>query len=329
MKIKTTIEVFGIEIKNIDGFINFGTDPDIFKLLADKTTGFISHIDHNNTGDVPTLKRTVRIPANETNDKGEVLKYYHANENERYICGIIETGAYGKVYEIANKDTPQNVTYIIEKEQAIIKPFFFFIKIPRTGTKALLILERTDNEGIYPLMHILLKTFLDNKFGVEKLFNIQKSNIILNAYMKELSEGRYKSLILKANQLPEDKSDRYMGGLSSSDYTIELIVKFKNRLGVDKEKTIRKLVNSGESLFDIPELDGIFDTNNRKVVTQIGTGKNAKTRTYYLNNEQKELIRPYYDIEVDCNKKNFSDYQSIKTEVRNFVNGHNEFNIFR
>ena len=147
--------------------------------------------------------------------------------------------------------------------------------------------------------------------------------------MKELSEGRYKSLILKANQLPEDKSDRYMGGLSSSDYTIELIVKFKNRLGTDKEKAIKNLVNSGESLFDIPELDGIFDTNNRKVVTQIGTGKNAKTRTYYLNSEQKELIRPYYDIEVDCNKKNFSDYQSIKTEVRDFVNGHNEFNIFR
>ena len=233
---KTTIEVFNIQIKKKDGIVDFGSDPDIFNLLSDNNNGFVSHIDKNKTGDVPSLHRTVRIPADEINDEGETIKYHHKSERGRYLCGIIETGAYGKEYEIANKDTPQDVSYVIGKEQAIIKPFFYFLKIPRTGNKALLILERTDNEGIYPLINILLKTFFDNVFGIDKLFKIEKSNIVLGTYLDELSSGRYKSVTLTANKLSTDKSDRYVGQLESTDYTLELTIKFKNKLGSDKGK---------------------------------------------------------------------------------------------
>jgi len=109
---------------------------------------------------------------------------------------------------------------------------------------------------------------------------------------------------------------------------MELTVKFKNKLGFDKEEEIRNLINSGKSLFVMPELNDIFEDANRKVVTSIGTGKQAKTRTYYLNKEQKDLVRPYYDIEVDANDKNFSDYVSIKKMVRNFIQDHSEFDVF-
>lgn len=325
---RTTIEVFNIQIKNKDGFVDFASDPDIFDLLSDNDNGFVSHVDKNRTGDVPHLQRTVRIPANEINEEGDTVKYHHKSISERYICGIIETGAYGKEYEIANKDTPQDVAYTVGKEQAIIKPFFYYLKIPRKGHTALLILERTDNEGIYPLMNILLTTFFRDLLGADKLFKIEKSNIILSSYLKELSSGRYKSITLTSNKHSTDLCDSYGGGLESTDYTMELTVKFKNKLGFDKEEEIRNLINSGKSLFVMPELNDIFEDANRKVVTSIGTGKQAKTRTYYLNKEQKDLVRPYYDIEVDANDKNFSDYVSIKKMVRNFIQDHSEFDVF-
>lgn len=325
---RTTIEVFSIQFKNKDGIIDLNSEPDLFNLISDDETGFVNHIDKNNTGDVPTLHRTVRIPANEINEEGETIKYHHKSIRERYICGIIETGAYGKEYEIANKDTPQDVTYTVSKEQAIIKPFFYYLKIPRTGNKALLILERTDNEGIYPLMNILLKTFLNNTFGIDKLFKIEKNNIVLGSYLEELSSSRYKSITLSANNYSTDQCDRYFGHLESTDFTMELTIKFKNKLGFEKEEEIRKLINSGDALFEIPELNNIFDNTNRKVVTSIGTGKQTKIRTYYLSNEQKDLVRPYYDIEVDANDKNFSDYVSIKRVVKRFIQENSEFNVF-
>lgn len=102
------------------------------------------------------------------------------------FAGIIETGAYGKEYEIADKDSPNDIAYKVDKDQAIIKPFFYFLKIPRRGSKALLILERTDNEGIFPLMVILLKTFINNYYGIDKGYSIEKTNIILSSYLEEL-----------------------------------------------------------------------------------------------------------------------------------------------
>lgn len=326
---RTTIEVFSIQIKSkTDGLFDFSSEPDLFEIISNEERGLVHHIDISGTGDVPTLQRTVRIPANEISDEGETLKYYHRNINSRYICGIIETGAYGKENEIANKDTPKNVSYTVGKEQAIIKPFFYFLKIPRHGTKALLILERTDNEGIYPLMNLLLKNFLDRTFGVEKLFKIEKNNIVLGDYIEDLQSGRYRSVTLTANQQATDCADRYFGNLESTDFTMELVLKFKNHLGEDKQEHIRKLVNSGNTLFDNTELNTIFDNSKRKVVTTVGTGRQARTRTYYLSSEQRDLIRPYYDIDVESNDKNFSDYISIKSIVKRFVDENSEFSVF-
>lgn len=325
---RTTIEVFGIQIKRRGIVLDFSEEPDFFDIISNNESGFVHHVDMNSTGDIPTLKRTVRIPADIVNDEGDTEKFHHKNSAERYICGIIETGAYGKEYEIADKDSPNDVSYTVGKDQAIIKPFFYFLKIPRSGTKALLILERTDNEGIYPLMNLLLKTFVNDTFGIDKGFSVEKTNIILGAYMEELTSGRYKSLTLTANRGSSDTANRYFGNLESTDYSMELVVKFKNNLGVTKETEIKRLINSGDTLFEIPELNTIFDNTNKKVESVVGSGKSAKTKILYLNNERNELIHPYYDLNVESNEKGFSLYRSIKERTREFINTNTEFDVF-
>lgn len=325
---KTTIEVFSIKIKTKDGYVDFGGSIDYFNLMANPENGLFHHIDVTSTGDIPTLNRTVKIPASYTNAEGDLVRFYHSNESERYICGIIETGTYGKEYEIARKNTPTEIEYIVDREHAIIKPFFFYLKIPRRGNEALMILERTDNEGIFPLMLLLLKTFLNDSLGVENRFNIEKGNIVLNSYLEELTSGRYKSVTLSARQESSDAANRYFGDFESTEYTMELVVKFKNNLGADREQAIREHINSGNTLFVMPELNAIFDAENKKVESVVGTGRNAKTRTLYLGDDRQGVIRPYYELDVDVNDRNHSLYSSIKQRTREFINNHSEFEMF-
>lgn len=109
---------------------------------------------------------------------------------------------------------------------------------------------------------------------------------------------------------------------------MELTIKFKNRLGVSKENTIRNLINSNNPLFEIPDFNDIFGNSAKKVVSTIGTGRNTKTRTLYLGGGQENIVRPYYEIEVEANENNFSSYLSIKRVVRDFIQEHAELNIF-
>ena len=316
---KTTIEAYTITIrkKREKEPWSFADSPDIYKLLSDSETGFIKYIDKNVTGDLPAEKMTVRGPP-EGHDHSDL---------KRYICGIIETGYYGKEYEAVDKDDPKDETkkIFLGKSKAILKPFFYYIQIPRKGDKALVILERIDNNGIFPLIRSILISFLNFHFGAGDLYIIDRGSVVLGAYLKKLREGKYNSLSLSANSIQTDASERYFGGLASEDFTLELTMKFKKNMSEVKEKKIREMVNSGKYLFDSPELNAIFEDSTQKVSSTIGGGK---TRTLYLNDEEKNIIHPYYDLDVNRNTKGFSDYESIKKATKKFIEDNPDFKVF-
>lgn len=319
----TTIEAytFSIRKKREKEYLSFSGYSDIYQILAHDTVSFIKYIDKNITGNVPAEKMTVRIP-----------KTGHTHhDGERYLCGIIETGHYGKEYEAVDKDDPrdENKKVYLGKSQAIMKPFFYYIQIPRKGNKALIILERTENNGIFPLMRSILTAFFNAHFGIEENgYIIDRGNIILGSYLKKLSDGCYNSLSLSANSMPADVTERYFGVLNSEDFTLELTMKFKKGIGAVKEKKIKEMIDSGIYLFESPELSTIFENSTKKVTSTIGDGKDSITRTLYLDDEKKNLIRPYYEIDVVENKKGFSDYESIKNATKKFIKDNTDFRVF-
>lgn len=69
----------------------------------------------------------------------------------------------------------------------------------------------------------------------------------------------------------------------------------------------------------------IFEDSTKKVTASIAGGK---TRTLYLGNENKNIIHPYYEIEVKDNEKGFSDYSSIKKATKLFITNNTEFKVF-
>ena len=102
ISMKTTIEAYTITVrrKREKDPLLFSDSPDIYDLMAHDNVSFIKYIDKNITGDLPAEKMTVRIPP----------KDHSHNDKKRYLCGIIETGYYGKEYEAVDKDDPKDET---------------------------------------------------------------------------------------------------------------------------------------------------------------------------------------------------------------------------
>lgn len=322
----TTIEVFTFSIrkKRAREPLSFSDEPDFFEMLIDEHNGWIPFIDKNITGDLPAEKMTMRL----------TKEFNNLSRKQRYLCGIIETGHYGKEYEVVDKDDPEDEDkkIFLGKSKAILKPFFYFIKIPRTGDKALLILERTENDGIFPVFRSIMISYINEKLNKgldEKIdYTIDRNNVVIKSYLKKFTEGHLKSYTLTVNKVSSDVAERYCGTLDREDFSIDLIVRFNNNLSKDKENTIRDLINSGEALFESSDLNAIFEGAEKKYTSTVGGGKSAKTRTFYMNEDKMGLIRPYYDVEVEENDKGFSDYKSIKEAVKEFVNTTPDFRVF-
>lgn len=329
---ETTIEVFTFTIKKkrnrTEPFVNFANDPDLFNILTKGEPNLIQYIDQYVTGDIPAEKATVRIPPN----------LHKGSKQGRYLYGIIESGHYGKELEAVDKDDPKDQKKIIKlgKSKAILKPFFFYIKIPRSGDKGVLILERTGNDGIFPIFYIILSSFFTfhmNRIKPEDYkaeYIIEKGNIMLKSYLDKFASSTYKSLTLTSNKIATDLANRYFGAFETDQFSLELKLKFKNSLGEESSKKIKDLINSGRVLFTTNDLNNIFENADKKVVAEIEDekGKPGKARTYYLSEEQQMSMKPYYTINVEENDKGFSDFASISSEVKKFINENEEFKLF-
>ena len=158
-------------------------------------------------------------------------------------------------------------------------------------------------------------------------YTIDRYNFILGSYIKKLTEGRFNTYTLTANCISKDAAERYFGSLEQNDFSIELVMKFNKNLSPDKEKKIRELINSGNTLFDSQDLSNIFVDANKKVTSTIEGGGLSKTRTVYLNNDKQNLIRPYYEVEVLEDNKGFSDYDSIRKAIKKFIHDTPDFRV--
>jgi hypothetical protein len=282
-------------------------------ILKSKLVKFIDKSDEINSA----AKKLIRIPSKK---KGQV--FWGNSDEKRTIYGIIKSGIYDKIYDIADiQDKKYSLT--TKKSNAVMKPFFYFLKIPRNHNKALLILERVENDGLYGVFSSIITSCLRDTFLSGK-YAIKKEAVITRDYLEELEKGVYKSISMSVESLPKDIADKYFSKeLETEDFSIELTVKFKNaRLN---QRKIKHIVDS-KNLIVSKDVSEIFANSQDKLISTVGSS--AKTRTYHLNEENKKMIRPYYEIDVRENNENFSDFSSIIAEVQKFIDENEEFKIF-
>lgn len=311
--IQTTIETHALSILKGNENFSFSNEPDLYEHFKKHFVKFIDNTDGVN----PAAKKLIRIP------KAKKQKpFWGYDDSQRIIYGVVKSGIYDKIYDIADI---RDKDYILttKKSNAVMKPFFYFIKIPRNHNKALLILERVENDGIYSIFSTILKLFLQNTF-IQGKYEVKKESIITNEYLKELNEGVYKSISMKVLSLPKDIADRYFSQeLETENFSIELKIKFKN--AKNEQTKIKNLIRTNALITSV-DMNGLFADAKKSLTSTFGNTN--KTRTYHLNEENREMIRPYYDLEVEENDEGFSNFDSILGTIQNFINDNTEFQIF-
>ena len=312
---KQTIEVFtfNLRYRKAKKKLSFSEGNDLFELLKKE---FVPYVDKDKSGPVnPEEKRTVKIPP-----AVDGKPQWGYNDNRRCIFGIIESGTYGKKLEIVDKDNPQTVLYTSkDNNAAVIKPFFFLVFIPRKGDTGYIILERTDNEGIFPLFHILFLSFLSEKYnrGNRHEYSMDIRNYLSHEYVENLREGNIKSVRLSLSSMPKDISEKYMLPELDVDTSISIVLSFKG--GIRPNHKIAKAIKDHDVLFSSDAVNSLFKGSKRSIITESEVGGVTKERTVYLSEETKEHIRPYYIVDVESNEKGYSLYTSICDAVFDFI----------
>lgn len=259
---KQTIEVYTFNLRKQRGRKNlsFSDGTDIYDLMKRE---FVPFIDYVKTGPVDDdEKRTIKVPPMENGHT-----FWGYDDQKRYVYGIIESGLYGKQLQIADKDNPRNILFMSQGSNvALMKPFFFLIFIPRIGDTAFIVLEKTDNEGIYPLFHTLLASFLHQKRplnGKRQEYTICPQNYLSHEYVNNLKNGTIKSVKLSMSKIPDDLADKYMLNGLDVDTSISIMLNFKG--GLLPDHTISKAIKNNKTIFSSDAFTTLFASSQRSI----------------------------------------------------------------
>lgn len=314
-----TIEVFTYSIreKRARKKYSFADGFDLYEIMK---KDFIDFIHNSQTGDIPSEKRTVRIP--KANGK---FPFWGFNDNLRCVYGIIETGLYGKKIEVVDKDNPAAPLFTANnKNAAVIKPFFFLMKIPKAGDVGYMIFERTDNDSIAPLFVTILQAYLKTKIADKETngFMIDRENYVTKEYVEALKNGKLKSMTFRMRKVPKDIADKYMMKELGVDTSISMTINFHG--GILNSKVTKAIMDEQQLFTTTDGILGNIVTSDRSVVTDSKINGQMKERTIYLDDKNNSLIRPYYSIDVAIDERGYPSFESIKNSVLKFINDNPE-----
>lgn len=318
-----TIEVytFSIREKRAKEKYSFADGFDLYEKMK---KDFINFIHNSQTGDIPAEKRTLRVP--EAADGG--FPFWGCSDRLRCVYGIIETGLYGKKIEVVDKDNPEAALFkAANNNAAVIKPFFFLVKIPKAGDLGYMIFERTDNESICMMFVTIFQAYLKSIMPDKETngFMIDRENFITKEYVDALKNGKLKSMTFRVRKLPKDKADLYMMKNLGVDTSITMTVNFNGGIFDNK---VTKAIMDDKQFFTTTEglLGEVAVIGERSVVTDVKVNGKSKERTVYLDEKNNSLIRPYYMLSVKLNDKGYPSYDSLCKSVIDFIDNTPELN---
>lgn len=303
------IEIHEFELystKERNQYVQLGhiQSQDLYNVIKEKFVEFIDNLESD------TRNNRIVSMGNEFENKERKITF-QCNDQERIVSGKIFTGKYGVEENVV--DTNKNVVHSIKKGQAVEKPFYFMLCIPKTKDKGFLILERIGQIGIYQTFVALFHSFINHHFS-NLGFNISYF-VETSAIRKLISDERYNSISISRNYLPADIAERYgLERMDTQDYVIELNIKARGGKKLGKlfsQKIPAMLENKKTEFFTCREFNDLGFGKDSTVKVKAAY-KNSE-RTINLTDTMK--IRPYYDICVKLNTKGHSDFQSIENEA--------------
>lgn len=130
-----------------------------------------------------------------------------------YLTGIIESGEYGTEENIVNVETGKTRKKTLE--DALLRPFYFMLYIPRGATTAILLLERISNLGILTIFEKKLQEAVSKKVGEGmKDFTLSITPLTIESVMKKHMSiiGGAKKVVLNRVKLSNFTASKISGG---------------------------------------------------------------------------------------------------------------------
>jgi len=140
------------------------------------------------------------------------------NVRRPYLTGIIESGEYGTEENIVNVETGE--TGKKTKNDALLRPFYFMLYVPRGGKRAILLLERISNLGILTVFEKKLQETVSKKIGdQEKEYTLSITPLLIDSVMKKhlANLGGAKKIILSQVKLADITASKISGGVVSDE----------------------------------------------------------------------------------------------------------------
>ena len=237
------------------------------------------------------------------------------NSEDRTIAGILESGDYGVDSTIVDQLTGE-IKYKKTKDDLDVKPFYFYLWLPKNHNKGIVILQRLGIFGVNGIFTYHFSEYFKSKF--DDLTVDFNPLISKGLALKFIEEGAVKEITLRRFNLPKDIEDKI--GLTNHRDIARIEVKIVAKAGkfLPYEGRVKKfLENPNVALFDIPELDRLGFDGNHSSTVKIKSGKNFRT----IDLSDTGQIRPYYDIsdEVKLLDSNHPEFESINLIARTLV----------
>lgn len=222
----------------------------------------------------------------------------------RIFNGIVKTGNYGYESEIYNKNQ-KSISYIRQKEDAELLPFYFLIALPVNRDQGIVLLQGFKQYGI----KTIFSDTLNNYFLFENPeYKIEFNNLVDEKLLKLLLDKGFTSKIryIKFKQ-PVNLEDAYDTNGDHEEIPNELHaelsvysgsnIAFSKIMRSMKNQLPYKKSNEGDSLSKLIEFTD-FEYDNVKIEIKI----NGKNRTIDLSNLEK--LRPIMDITDEVLREN-------------------------
>lgn len=165
----------------------------------------------------------------------------------RIVSGYITSGDYGYETPIANPEG--EIVYNVPKENSPMRPFYFFIHIPKNAKKGYLLIQRFENFGVYTILSQLIRKVFNLQFpkytlsiSPEGANNAEALNYLENGRVTKASFG-----IFQPDHIAHIfTNDNHSDGFDYRDVKAEITISARRNKKIGLQNTLLNLVGQGK-----------------------------------------------------------------------------------
>ncbi|MCM1140486.1 MAG: hypothetical protein NC453_18105 [Muribaculum sp.] len=250
-----------------------------------------------------------RIQKNQ--DENRVSRIGIENEHRHYyrsgwvIDGIIESGEFGQEMDVIDVESGRS-NYVIKRNDAPLKPFYFMFYIPEDKKNAFLILQRVGGDGIFSHLTDTLTKQIQEKIEGEYTLKIRPFTLpeILEQNLNLV--GGAKSISIRGRNIDLLNSIG-LGVLNTNGATGEIKYTLPRGKRFDITSWLPKLINKEYGENEMP-----ISTSYISLEVKTDKGSTKKISLGSLSTFGTNMI---LDDDIQLNPKGFPSFQALRKEA--------------